>query len=150
MQTITQSCWVPYPPQAVYQVLTDPDKLIAIVKRLKSIEVLSRQGETGDVRAVLDLPGGKTLTTCGSVVGHSSHSLMFSTNDPLHLIIAWELTEHIQAGKIGTTIGYRVEVDLSPVAAFVSGLMLKGYLSSEMKRDLQTLEDILAAEFTVA
>lgn len=150
MQTITQSCWVPYPPQAVYTILTDPDKLIMVVKRLKSIEVLSRDGETGDVKTVLDLPGGKSLTTHGNVIGQPNQSLVFSASNPVHLVIAWGLEEHFQDGQIGTSISYRVEVDLSPVAAFVSGLMLKGYLSSEMKRDLQTLEDLLAAEFTVA
>ncbi len=150
MQTITQMCWVPYPNTTIYNTLTNPIKLATVVKRLKTIDVISREGETGHVVAVVDLPGGKTFNTKGTVVGQMGHSLVFSASDPVHLVIAWELEELIQEGQIGTQITYRVEVDFTPVAAFISGLVLKGYLSSEMKRDLQALEDLLAAEFTVA
>lgn len=150
MHTITQTSWLPYSPQTIYDVLTSPEKLATIVKRLKSIEVVSREGETGDVIAVLDLPGGKTLRTRGRVLGDIGQSLVFSTDEPVHLVIAWALEEQVQDGQIGTLVNYCVEVDFSPVAAFVSSIVLKGYLASEMKRDLQTLADLLTAEFTIA
>lgn len=150
MQTVTQSCWVAYPPHTVYNVLTDPDKLATIVRRLKSIEVLERNGETGEALATVDLPGGKSFDTYGRVVGDIGRSLTFSASQPVELIIAWTLEEDVRDGHVGTTINYSITVDFSPVAAFVSNIMLKGYLNSEMKRDLETLEDLLAAEFTVA
>lgn len=143
MQSVSRSVWLPYRPKQIYQVLTDPDKLAAIVKRLEHIEVLERNGEEGKVMATIDLPGGKSLETPGYVQGVPEQRLSFSTKEPVVLNIIWQLSPATEEGIAGTAIIYTIEVDFSPVATFISGVMLKGYISSEMKRDLRTLERIM-------
>ena len=147
MQTINRTAWLPFAPDQIYTVLTDPEKLSAVVKRLEHIEVLERDGEHGKVMATLDLPGGKTLQTPGEVNGIPGEALSFSTIEPVVLNITWGLKAEAQDGIHGTAIDYGIAVDFSPVAAFISGVMLKGYISSEMKRDLRALERLMDQEF---
>ena len=146
MQTVTSSRWVQFPIDFVYLTLTDPQKLVSVVKRLKKIDVLERTEKQGSVIAQIDLPGGKLIETHGTVTGTPDKKLSFSTDKPLPLTINWELEAAEQSSVIGTAITYSVSVDFSPMVAFVSGIVLKGYLSSEMEQDLQNLVDLLAAE----
>lgn len=144
MHSVTCDSWLPYSTEKIYAVLTDADKLTQVVKRLAAIEVLDREGESGDVVAIVDLPGGKTFRTLGHVEGIAGQSLTFKTDMPVALHIMWELTPHSREDQNGTQVTYTVAIDLKPVAAFVSKVMLRGYLSSEMQRDLATLEEILS------
>jgi hypothetical protein len=145
MQSVTCDHWLPFTPDKIYATLTDTDKLAQIVKRLESIEVLDRNGDSGDVMAVIDLPGGKKFRTLGHVEGIPGQRLAFQTDMPVTLNIIWELSAETREGQHGAYIQYTAEIDFKSVAAFVSKVMLHGYLSSEMQRDLETLESILTA-----
>lgn len=147
MQSVSQPYWLAYPPAAVYQTLTDPDKLASIVKRLENIEVIDRDGDSGEVLATIDLPGGKTLQTRGQVEGVPHSDLSFKTEEPVKLNIIWKLSSATKDQIDGCDVVYTIEVDLTPVAAFISGLVLKGFLSTEMLQDLERLEILLAASF---
>jgi hypothetical protein len=141
---------MPYQSNHIYQLLTESEKIVQVVKRIKTVEVLERQAESGRVRIQIDLPGGKFVDMVGQVEGEVGQSLRFRGEQPFPLQIIWELTDDVQDGKIGTVVSYTVKVDLSPVAAFVSSLVLGGYLSAEMKKDLDKLEDLMAHEYTLA
>lgn len=141
MQTVTRSRQFPYKPEIIYELITTPNKLAQIVKRLESITVLEREGETGRVLAVLDLPGGKSVETEGHVVGDYGKQVRFSTAEPFPLEITWELKAH---GDDSTQVNYTIAVDFSPVLAFLSAIVLKGYLSAEMERDIDRLHELLA------
>ena len=150
MKSINQSRWMPYHPNHIYQLLTESEKLTQVVKRIQSIEVLERYAESGKVRARIDLPGGKFVDMIGHVEGEVGQRLSFNGEQPFPLQIIWKLTDDVQDGKIGTIVLYTVKVDLSPVVAFISNLVLGGYLSAEMKKDLDMLEDLMAHEYTPA
>lgn len=150
MQSIKCSRWMPYPVEQIYLTLTDPNKLAAVVKRLHSVRVLDRHDNFGSVIATLDLPGGKFIETKGKVVGEENKLLMFSSEAPFPLEIKWEVAPDIQAGKTGTQVTYTVSVDFSPLVAFVSGMVLKGFLGTEMEQDLDRLNGLLAEQYSMA
>ncbi|NDJ87243.1 MAG: SRPBCC family protein [Chloroflexi bacterium] len=150
MQTISCSRWIGRSPSDVYEVLTDPAKLVTIVKRLAGIEVLHRDGDVGRVKAILDLPGGKHVATEGKVTGRSDSFLSFTTSTPFELEITWELTADLRDGIAGTDVVYRAGVDFGPMIEFLSKLVLSGYLTTEMERDLDKLEGFLANEVSPA
>lgn len=148
MQSVTCSHWSPYPSHDIYTTLTDPVKLAAVVKRLQSIEVLDRNEETAEVVTIIDLPGGKVFRTMGHVEGIPGQQIIFRTDLPLKLNIIWEFATEIRDEVEGTAINYTVEVDFAPVAKFISKVMLHGYLSSEMQRDLAKLDEIMSTTST--
>ncbi len=148
MQSITRSRWFPHSPTTIYSVLSNPDKLARVVKRLHSVTVLERTGDQGAVRAVIDLPGGKFIETEGHVEGLEDQNLHFQTEQPFPLKISWALQSETQDTRSGTAVEYTVAVDFSPVLAFISGMVLNGFLSSEMEGDLQRLTDLLIEDTT--
>lgn len=151
MRVVTQSRWIPYQSTDIYQLLTQPEKLAQVVKRITSVEVIERTDEIGKVRAQIDLPGGKLIDIFGQVEGEIGQHLSFKTEEPFPLQISWDLTHDVQQdSKTGTLVTYTIKVDFSAIVAFISNLVLGGYLSAEMKKDLDNLEDLLAHEFTPA
>jgi ribosome-associated toxin RatA of RatAB toxin-antitoxin module len=150
MHTVSRSRWMPYTPESIYAALTAPEKLAQIVKRIDSIQVLERQGDYGKVLARIDLPGGKMIETVGTVEGEVGKSLIFTTTEPFPLSNLWEFEVRSQDGAPGTYVTNTLQLDLSPVAAFVSGLVLTGYLSAELDGDLERLEEMVANETTPA
>jgi len=149
MKSINQSRWMPYQSTHIYQLLTESEKIIQVVKRIKTVEVLERHAESGKVRTQIDLPGGKFVNMIGVVEGEVGQRLSFTGEQPFPLQIVWELRDEVQDGQIGTIVSYTIKVDLSPVVAFISNLVLGGYLSAEMKKDLDKLEDLMAHEYTL-
>ncbi len=150
MRVVTQSRWIPYQSTYIYQILTQPEKLAQVVKRITSVEVIERTNEMDKIRAQLDLPGGKFIDVFGQVEGEVGQYLSFKAEEPFPLQISWDLAYHVQNGKTGTLVTYTIKVDFSAVVAFISNLVLRGYLSAEMKKDLENLENLLAHEFTSA
>lgn len=150
MKSINQSRWMPFQSNHIYHLLTEPEKLTQVVKRITAIEVLERHEESGKVRIQIDLPGGKFVEMIGQVEGEVGEYLSFSGEQPFPLHIDWDLSDDLQDGKLGTTVSYTIKVDLSPVVAFISNLVLGGYLAAEMRKDLDKLEDLLAHEYTLA
>ncbi|MBI5930960.1 MAG: SRPBCC family protein [Chloroflexi bacterium] len=146
MHTISRTRWIPYSPHFVYAVLTDPEKFEQIVKRIEAIRILERHGERGTILAKIDLPGRKWIETTGTVEGEVGKRLVFTTHEPFPLKITWDLKPEIQGTLIGSRVTNSVELDLSPIAALWSKLVLTGYLSTEIDDDLQRLEDTVANE----
>ena len=140
MQTVERSRWLPYNQSEIYAVLTDVQKFAQIVKRIVSLEVLERNGEVGRILAKIDLPGGKTIQTEGRVTGNLDDNLAFNSDQPFPMAITWQLMASEQDGTAGTMVSYSIAVDLSSKVAFLSQLVLNGYLSSELDGDLGRLE----------
>lgn len=150
MQSVNCSRWIPFSVDVVYETLTSPEKLASVVKRLHSLTVLDRQGNVGSVLAVLDMPGGKVVETKGKVDGDEGKWVRFSSEQPFPLEIKWEVTAEDRNAIAGTQISYTITVDFSPLVAFVSGLVLKGFLSTEMEQDLDRLVALINAEYSAA
>jgi ribosome-associated toxin RatA of RatAB toxin-antitoxin module len=146
MQTVERTRWLPYSSAQIYHVLTDVEKFAQIVKRIIALDVLERNGDVGRILATIDLPGGKTIQAEGRVSGSNNEKLAFETDKPFPLAINWQLSPAEQDGSPGTTVSYTVAVDLSAKVAFLSKIVLNGYLSTELEGDLDRLEQFLQDE----
>lgn len=140
MYDISCTRWFAYTPSTIYQTLTTPDKLPLVVKRLRAIGVLERGENQGRVWAKIDLPGGKLLETEGTVTGTLDQYLAFTTEKPFPLHISWYLFPE----NARTAVEYTIGIDFKPLADFLSGAVLKGYLQPEMEQDLLQLENLLS------
>lgn len=146
MYSVTRSRWLPYSPDVIYQVLTDPNKLVQIVKRIEGLTVLERDGEKGRAIAQIDLPGKKTINAEGFVEGVPGKYLTFYANEPFKLRNVWELSPEENRLTFGTRVQYSLAMDLSTIVEFWSKLILNAFLSAELDRDLERL-DALTGSF---
>jgi ribosome-associated toxin RatA of RatAB toxin-antitoxin module len=140
MQIVSRSRWIPYSPDEIYEALTKPDDLPLIVKRIDAMKVLSHEGNRGQVEVRIDLPGGKWVDVIGEVEGQPGKGIQFRAERPFPITNTWSLTPEERGLKVGTLATMAIELDLSPLIAFWSNLLLRGYLSSELDGDLLRLE----------
>lgn len=141
MQIVSRSRWIPYSPDDIYAALTRPDDLPQIVKRIDAMKVLRHDGNSGQVEVRIDLPGGKWVNVIGEVKGRPGEGIQFKAEQPFPITNTWSLTPQERGLKVGTLATMSIELDLSPVVAFWSNLLLRGYLSSELDGDLMRLEN---------
>jgi hypothetical protein len=142
VQHVESSEWLPYDAQTIYECLTNPDSLAKVVKRIDRISVIDREGDSGSVQVVLDLPARKVVETTGQVSGTPYEQLTFRTDEPFPLEFAWKLTPDADGGtQVVATLG----VDLSSYGIPMAGLLVRSIISSELKDDLGRLRDLMAA-----
>lgn len=144
MDTVQTSRWLPHTPQTIYEFLTTPDALAAVVKRIEQARVVERQGEQGKVAVTLDLPARKTVDTIGEVDGLPYEQLSFKTQDPFPLHFQWQLAPHTENGQHGTQVTASLGVDLSAFGIPIAGLLVRSIIASELKEDLGRLANGLA------
>ena len=99
MQHVESSLWLPYDARSIYECLTDPNSLARVVKRIDSIAVIDRDGDSGSVVVVPDLPARKVVETTGHVSGTPYEQLTFRTDEPFPLEFAWKLTPDADAAR---------------------------------------------------
>ena len=146
MQSIERERWLAFPLETTYAILTDVAKFAKIVKRIDSLTVLERVGQNGRVAAVIDLPGGKLISTEGEVEGDENQYLQFKTTEPFPMVIRWNLEAQTQDGTAGTFVKYHVQIDLSSILSVLPSIILNGFLSAEMEGDLDRLRLMLEGD----
>jgi ribosome-associated toxin RatA of RatAB toxin-antitoxin module len=144
MDKVELSRWMPYPPQVIYDFLTDPAHLVAVVGRIAKAKVIERNENQGRLAVVLDMPARKKVETTGEVVGVPYDELSFKTHEPFPLEFAWKFVPCEQDGIAGTEVQGALGFDLSVLGLPVAGMMVRGIVMSELKADLERLETQLA------
>ncbi len=140
MRKVQHSMWLAYSPQTIYECLTNPDALAAVVGRIAAVRVVEREGESGRVAVTLDFPMGKVVETAGEVQGNPHDQLTFTTHDPFPLEFIWQLKPH----ENGTQVHASLAFDLSVLGIPVPGAMVEGVIRAELQDDLERLQNYLA------
>ena len=143
MQRVEFSQWIPCEPALIYQFLTDPQNLAAVVGRIEEAEVIEREGETGKVRVMLDLPARKVTETIGDVFGVLYEQLNFHTHEPFPLEFQWQFIPQEQDGIPGTEVQASIGFDLSVFGMAIGGTLIRGIVLSELRADMKRLESEL-------
>jgi hypothetical protein len=144
MDKVELSRWLPYSPQTIYDFLTDPNHLSAVVGRITKARIIERHENQGKLAVILDMPARKKVETIGDVVGIPYTDLSFTTHEPFPLEFAWKLLPREQNGVAGTEVLGTLGFDLSVFGLPVAGVMVRGIVTSELKADLERLESQLA------
>ena len=145
MQTVEYAEWIPYEPAAIYQFLTDPHNLASVVGRIQAAEVVERQGETGKVRVMLDIPTRRAVETTGDVFGVLNEELNFQTHEPFPLEFQWQFIPQEQDGIAGTDVHASLGIDLSLFGMAMGSMLIRGIVMSDLRADMERLQSGMRA-----
>lgn len=144
METVEYSHWLPYEAHIIYDFLTNPEALAAVVGRIVSARVVERQSDRGKLAVVLDLPARKQVETLGDVTGMPNQHLTFRTQEPFPLEFTWSFLPREKDGQMGTEVQSKLGFDLTAFGVPFVGLVLKSVITAELKEDMRRLEEQLA------
>lgn len=144
MLNVELSRWMPYSPAAIYQALTEPQTLEAVVGRISEVKIVEQNGTTGRVAVKIDLPLKQFIETTGDVSGDQDEWIEFQTHKPFPMRFIWRFAPLEQDGQVGTDVYGALNFDLSAFGIPISPLLIKGIVSAELKEDLDRLDAFMA------
>ena len=127
------------PPPAVFAALTEPDRLAALLPRVRRIEVLEQRPGFARVATHMALGPFGTLRSEGEVRWQDGREVVFSAPRPVPVEARWQLVPTEEATDLHATLTLDLAPLLGPLAAFVPTAEVERMVAADLEAALQAV-----------
>ena len=119
MISINRARHIDASPEAIFDALSDPNNLAALMPRMRQVELKERQADRARIVTHMAIGPFADIRSEGDVRWRSGREVIFSSQRPVSIEVRWSLT---RVGD-GTDVKAALSLDLAPLigplAAFV-------------------------------